>query len=57
MQYKDTDEVILTVEGRSIYFIASGKIIYDIMDRLLNTGHIEIWPGKHSDYFTLKYSY
>ena len=57
MQYKNTDEVILTVEGRSIYFIASGKIIYDIMDRLLGTGHIEIWPAKHSDYFTLKYSY
>ena len=57
MKFQHSEEVFLSIEGRTISFIGGGKDIYDIMDTLFGTGNIEIIPGIRGEYFTLKYSY
>jgi len=57
MKFQASDEVFMTVEDRTIYFIGAGKEIYEIMENLFGTGDIIITPNNKGEYFTLKYSY
>ena len=55
-EYENRLDVFLRADGESIYFTSSGKIIYDILDRLIFIDNITIIKNSNK-FFTLRFPY
>ena len=55
-KYENRLDVFLRADGESIYFTSSGKIIYDILDRLIFIDNITIIKNSNK-FFTLRFPY
>ena len=55
-EYENRLDVFLRADRESIYFTSSGKIIYDILDRLIFIDNITIIKNSNT-FFTLRFPY
>ena len=55
-EYENRLDVFLRADGDALYFTASGKIIYDILDRLIFIDNITIIKNSNK-FFTLRFPY
>ena len=56
-KYENNSEVVLGRDSNSIYFISNGKVIYQIIEKLIFTSDINITRDVSGKNFILKYSY
>jgi len=56
-KYEHNSEVVLGRDSNSIYFISNGKVIYQIIEKLIFTSDINITRDVSGKNFILKYSY
>lgn len=56
-KYENNSEVFLGSDSNSIYFISNGKVIYQIIEKLIFTSDINITRDVSGKNFILKYSY
>ena len=55
-EYENRLDVFLRADGDALYFTSSGKIIYDILDRLIFIDNITIIKNSNK-FFTLRFPY
>ena len=55
-EYEDNKNVFLRADSKAIYFTSNGKIIYEILEKLIFTNNITI-TANASGHFKLKYPY
>ena len=56
-KYENNSDVFLGSDTNAIYFISTGKIIYQIIEELIFTSKITITPDVNGKSFILRYSY